>query len=122
MNLSAWLWRLFCYLFFLQDYFQQTVLPQFWSLAVEIQFYMLAPFMVYNLSRLRPGLRYLSFILLMTALLFHDVGKGDAHGEHVEASLALAEPALERIQMPRAEREMACLKALTSSRSLPRVT
>jgi peptidoglycan/LPS O-acetylase OafA/YrhL len=69
MGFVEWLWRFVCYLLFLQDYFQQTVLPQFWSLAVEIQFYLLAPAMVYTLSRLRPGLRYLSFTLLMTVLL-----------------------------------------------------
>ena len=45
--------------------------------------------------------------VLYCALLFHDVGKGGEHTGHVEASLRLAEPALERIQMPRAEREMA---------------
>ena len=53
--------------------------------------------------------------VLYCALLFHDVGKGgegderegDGHAGHAKASLRLTEPALERIQMPRAEREMA---------------
>jgi [protein-PII] uridylyltransferase len=45
--------------------------------------------------------------VLYGTLLFHDVGKGDEHAGHVKASLRLAEPALERIQMPRAQREMA---------------
>jgi [protein-PII] uridylyltransferase len=64
--------------------------------------------------------------VLYCALLFHDVGKGDERSGHVEASLRLAEPALERIQMPRAEREMACfliarhleMSALMHSRDL----
>jgi [protein-PII] uridylyltransferase len=44
--------------------------------------------------------------LLLCALLFHDVGKGSANGGHAEASLHAAEPALERIGMPRSEREL----------------
>ena len=44
--------------------------------------------------------------LLLCALLFHDVGKGVAGGAHAEASLRAAEPALERIGMPRAERDL----------------
>ena len=43
---------------------------------------------------------------LFCALLFHDVGKGNSGGGHVAASLYLADPALERIQMPRAERDL----------------
>ena len=64
--------------------------------------------------------------VLFCALLFHDVGKGDERTGHVEASLRLAEPAFERIQMPRPEREMACfligrhleMSALMHSRDL----
>jgi [protein-PII] uridylyltransferase len=44
---------------------------------------------------------------LLCALLFHDVGKGAGAGAHAEASLRAAEPALERIGMPRAERDLA---------------
>jgi [protein-PII] uridylyltransferase len=44
--------------------------------------------------------------LLLCALLFHDVGKGSGGTSHAEASLRAAEPALERIRMPRPEREM----------------
>lgn len=44
--------------------------------------------------------------LLLCALLFHDVGKGAQTGGHAEVSLRCAEPALERIQMPRPERDM----------------
>jgi [protein-PII] uridylyltransferase len=44
--------------------------------------------------------------LLLCALLFHDVGKGSGNGAHAEASLRAAEPALERIGMPRTERDL----------------
>jgi [protein-PII] uridylyltransferase len=44
--------------------------------------------------------------LLLCALLFHDVGKAAGNGAHAEASLRAAEPALERIGMPRAERDL----------------
>jgi [protein-PII] uridylyltransferase len=44
--------------------------------------------------------------LLLCALLFHDVGKGNAVGGHAEASARAAEPALERIGMPRPERDL----------------
>ena len=43
--------------------------------------------------------------LLSCALLFHDVGKASRNGGHVEASLRLAGPALERIRMSRPERQ-----------------
>ncbi len=43
--------------------------------------------------------------LLLCALLFHDVGKGSGDGAHAELSARAAEPALERIGMPRAERD-----------------
>ena len=45
--------------------------------------------------------------LLLCALLFHDVGKAAGNG-HPEASLRAAEPALERIRMPRPERDLVC--------------
>lgn len=41
---------------------------------------------------------------LMFALLFHDVGKGNPMEGHVDASLRLVEGAMERVQMPPAER------------------
>jgi [protein-PII] uridylyltransferase len=44
--------------------------------------------------------------LLLCALLFHDVGKGSADGAHAEASVRAAGPALERIGMPRNDRDM----------------
>jgi [protein-PII] uridylyltransferase len=43
--------------------------------------------------------------LLVFALLFHDVGKSSPEEGHVDASLRIAERAMERIQMPQAERE-----------------
>jgi [protein-PII] uridylyltransferase len=43
--------------------------------------------------------------LLVFALLFHDVGKSSPEEGHVDASLRFAERAMERIQMPEAERE-----------------
>jgi [protein-PII] uridylyltransferase len=43
--------------------------------------------------------------LIILALLFHDVGKGDPGNGHVDSSLRLAQGAMERIQMPAEERE-----------------
>jgi [protein-PII] uridylyltransferase len=43
---------------------------------------------------------------LLCALLFHDVGKATQNGGHAEASLRIAEPALERIRMPQAHRDL----------------
>ncbi|HZT29039.1 MAG TPA: ACT domain-containing protein [Bryobacteraceae bacterium] len=43
--------------------------------------------------------------LLRFALLFHDAGKGDPGHSHVEGSLRLAAQAMDRIQMPQADRE-----------------
>jgi len=45
--------------------------------------------------------------VLVFALLFHDVGKGSAEEGHVDASLRIADRAMERIQMPAAERATA---------------
>ncbi|MGC9949392.1 MAG: HD domain-containing protein [Bryobacteraceae bacterium] len=44
--------------------------------------------------------------LLLCALLFHDVGKGAGNGAHAEASVRAAGPAMERIGMPRPERDL----------------
>ena len=46
----------------------------------------------------RPG-------VLMFALLFHDAGKGNPEEGHVDASLRLAQSAMERIQMPAQDQE-----------------
>jgi [protein-PII] uridylyltransferase len=44
--------------------------------------------------------------LLRFALLFHDVGKGEAGGRHIERSLELVEDVMERIQLPLRERRL----------------
>jgi [protein-PII] uridylyltransferase len=44
--------------------------------------------------------------LLLFALLFHDSGKGRPQDGHVDASLRLADGAMERIQMPAVERDI----------------
>jgi [protein-PII] uridylyltransferase len=43
---------------------------------------------------------------LYFALLYHDVGKGTPEEGHVDASLRICEGAMERIEMPEADREM----------------
>lgn len=43
--------------------------------------------------------------LLTLALLYHDVGKWQAEEDHVEASLALAQPMVERLQLPAEARQ-----------------
>jgi [protein-PII] uridylyltransferase len=43
--------------------------------------------------------------VLLFALLFHDVGKGSPQEGHVDASLRVAQAAMERIQMPAAEQD-----------------
>ena len=43
--------------------------------------------------------------LLVFALLFHDVGKGSTPGRHVEGSLAAAEAAMVRLQVPPHDRQ-----------------
>ena len=45
--------------------------------------------------------------VLVLALLFHDVGKGSPEEGHVDASVRIARGAMERIQMPAAERSTA---------------
>jgi len=45
--------------------------------------------------------------VLVFALLFHDVGKGSPEEGHVDASLRIADRAMERIQVPTAERTTA---------------
>lgn len=44
--------------------------------------------------------------LLRFALLFHDVGKGEGGGSHIERSLELVEKVMERIQLPLRERRL----------------
>jgi len=67
-----WAHSYILHLLFLQDFFYFDYNPVFWSLAVEFQFYMLAPFLILTLLRIRkPGRRYLallSVILLLEGL------------------------------------------------------
>jgi peptidoglycan/LPS O-acetylase OafA/YrhL len=67
-NLPLWLWRLVSHLFFLQDYFEQMILPQYWPLAVGVQFYLLAPLLALSLLRKSPDTRYIILAMLMAAL------------------------------------------------------
>jgi peptidoglycan/LPS O-acetylase OafA/YrhL len=57
-HIHSWLRDYACHLLFLQDYCGLNINPVFWSLAAEAKFYLLAPFIVMLLLRLRPGLRY----------------------------------------------------------------
>lgn len=50
-------WRFFYHLFFMQDYFPSDLNVVFWTLAVEIKFYLLAPFILMGLLRLPHGVR-----------------------------------------------------------------
>jgi peptidoglycan/LPS O-acetylase OafA/YrhL len=69
---AAWIQSYLCHLLFLQDFVYPDYWPIFWSLAVEAQFYLLAPFLIIGLLRLRePNSRYVSIflsILLLAAL------------------------------------------------------
>ncbi len=44
--------------------------------------------------------------LLRLSLLFHDVGKGDGGGRHIESSLELVDKVMERLQLPSPERQL----------------
>jgi len=62
------LWRYMYHLAFLQDYLPSDISVVFWSLAVEIKFYLLAPFILIGLLKLpKPGLRYIPLVLLLLA-------------------------------------------------------
>ncbi len=45
--------RILYHLAFMQDYFPSDIVVVFWSLAIEIKFYVLAPFLIYGLLRLK---------------------------------------------------------------------
>jgi peptidoglycan/LPS O-acetylase OafA/YrhL len=61
-------WRYFYHLLFMQDYFPSDIVATFWSLAIEIKFYLLAPFALMGLLRLpekmRPLALFVPFLLL----------------------------------------------------------
>lgn len=46
-------WRYFYHLLFMQDYWSPDIVVVFWSLAIEIKFYLLAPFLIYGLLRFK---------------------------------------------------------------------
>jgi peptidoglycan/LPS O-acetylase OafA/YrhL len=65
---ASWAHSYLYHLLFLQDVFYPQYYPLFWSLAVEFQFYLLAPVFILALLLLpRPGLRYLA---LAAAIIF----------------------------------------------------
>ena len=45
--------RVLYHLAFMQDYFPSDIVVVFWSLAIEIKFYLLAPFLIFGLSKLK---------------------------------------------------------------------
>jgi peptidoglycan/LPS O-acetylase OafA/YrhL len=63
----VWGWRYVYHLLFLQDVFYPDIIPLFWSLAIECQFYIVAPFLVGVLLLLNRRERYGLFA--MAALL-----------------------------------------------------
>lgn len=65
-------WRYFYHLIFMQDYFPSDIMIVFWSLAVEIKFYLLAPFLVLGLLKFKKrALRVfpLMFLLVLQPLI-----------------------------------------------------
>ncbi|MEZ5813212.1 MAG: acyltransferase [Alphaproteobacteria bacterium] len=46
-------WRVLYHLIFMQDYWPSDIVVVFWSLAIEIKFYVLAPFLIYGLLKLK---------------------------------------------------------------------
>ena len=51
--------------------------------------------------------------LLYLALLLHDIGKALAGSDHVRSSLQLAEPALERLELPKGDADTVCFLIAT---------
>jgi peptidoglycan/LPS O-acetylase OafA/YrhL len=66
---QEWPLVLMSYLFFMQDYFFQTLLAQYWSLAVEMKFYALAPALVLFLEKLTLNTRHAVIALMIAALV-----------------------------------------------------
>jgi peptidoglycan/LPS O-acetylase OafA/YrhL len=56
------------HLLFLHNFFYVRNYPLFWSLAEEFQFYLLAPFLILMLLRLKPRSQYLALALAIVVL------------------------------------------------------
>ena len=84
-----WAYSYIPHLLFLQNFFYVDFNPVYWSLALEFQFYLLAPFLILLLLRIeRPGSRYIALcvtIMLLTLLrslavaLHWQIGSADYH-------------------------------------------
>lgn len=57
-------WRYVYHLLFMQDYWPSDIIVVFWSLAIEIKFYLLAPFLIFGVLKL-PSLRWQVVLLTM---------------------------------------------------------
>ena len=75
-------WRTFYHMVFMQDYWRSDIVVVFWSLAIEIKFYLLAPFLIFGLLKLKdPRLQMiLIFVLILTQPLMRGVFAPDAQG------------------------------------------
>lgn len=61
-------WRYVYHLLFLQDYLPSDIIGVFWSLAVEMKFYLLAPFVLLALLRLSSNMRIIVLMMIFLAL------------------------------------------------------
>jgi peptidoglycan/LPS O-acetylase OafA/YrhL len=61
--------RYFYHLIFMQDYFPSDILPIFWSLAVELKFYIFAPFLVALLLKMKNEKVQIFFMVLLLCAL-----------------------------------------------------
>lgn len=66
---EEWPLVLLVYLFFMQDYFYQTLLLHLWSLAAEVKFYAIAPAIIMLLGKLRLSARHVALGAIITLLL-----------------------------------------------------
>ncbi len=67
---DVWGLRYFYHLLYLQDVFYPDIAPVFWSLAVECQFYILAPFLVGGLLLVNRQERYVLFAMAAALSVF----------------------------------------------------
>ena len=61
-------WRYIYHLLFMQDYLPSDIIGVFWSLAVEIKFYLLAPFVLLCLLKLPVRMRIFTLMWLFAML------------------------------------------------------